>query len=171
MSTKISDLRLFIRALLGDVESLGVWQYANDQIDSAVRTVFATGNAPAGYALSTTDGTVAQFSASTLITPALSGIALSRVLYEAAILIAVGIAGATDIRTRSLTVKEGGERKLSLLIRFREELGRIDEEAEETSPFDSSQSLTHWIIANNGGVDAWGFASTMTYSGGSPYAI
>lgn len=169
MSTKISDLRPFIRALLGDVESLGVWQYANDQLDTAVRTVFATGNAPAGYALETGGGTVPQFAASIAITPALSGMALPRVLYEAAMLIAVGIAGATDIRTRSLTVKEGKERKLSLLIRFREELGRIDEES--SSPFDSAQSLTHWIIANNGGVDAWGFASTMQYSGGNPYAI
>ena len=171
MSTKISDLRLFIRALLGDVESLGIWQYSNDQLDTAVRTVFATGNAPSGYALETAAGSVPQFAASIAITPALSGMALSRVLYEAAMLIAVGIAGATDIRTRSLTVKEGKERKLSLLIRFREELGRIDEESDASSPFDSSQSLTHWIIANNGGVDAWGFASTMTYSGGSPYSI
>lgn len=165
--TSISDLRSFIRALLGDVCNLGVWQYTDAQIDSAVRSVFATGNAPAGYALDTAGGTVAQIAGATKITPDLSGTALARVLYQAAMLIATGIAGATDIRTRTFTVKEGNERKLSLLLRFHTEIARLDDEADDSSGIATRQGLVQWMIANSGGADAYGFASSMDYSGGT----
>ena len=165
--TSISDLRSFIRALLGDVCNLGVWQYTDEQLDSAVRTVFATGNAPAGYTLNTTGGTVAQIAGATKITPDLTGVPLAKVLYQSATLIATGIAGATDIRTRTFTVKEGSERKLSLLLRFHTELSRLEDEGDDGSGISTRQGLVQWMIANSGGTDAYGFATSMTYTGGT----
>jgi hypothetical protein len=170
--TKISDLRPFIRSLLGDVNQLGMWQYPDDQLDSAVRTVFATGNGPTAYSLSTATGTVGQLAAATDVAPALDGSALALVLYAAAMTIAVGITGASDIRTRTITVKEGAERKLALLMSFREHLVRLDEEGDgDGSPIATSQSLVHWIIANNGGRDAYALASTAIYTGGNAYSF
>ena len=171
MSTKISELRPFLRALLGDVQNMGVWGRDDTSLDSAVRTVIATRQGPAGYALSAT-GTVAQMSASDSITPALDGIPLARLLNATALLIATTMSGSTDIRTRSLTVKEGAERKLAMMIRFREEVERLDAEGSgDGSGIASRQGLCEWLIANNGGEDAWGLASTMVFSGGQTLSL
>lgn len=157
--------------MLRDVQNLGIWQYPDEDLASAVRTTFALGKAPAAYSLTTGAGTVAQLASATEISPALSGASLSRVLYETALLIAQGMVGASDIRTRSITLKEGPERKLALLMAFNKELARLDEEGADESPIATGQGLVQWLIATNGGEDAWGLASTATYSGGSAYSF
>ena len=110
-----------MRAILGDRQVLGVgWHYASTDLRSALRSVVALGRGPAGYALD------AALAASTGITPDVAqGDPYALFCYDACLLLVGGEDGALSYQTRSMTVRDAGDRKRDLLWELREMVHEI----------------------------------------------
>lgn len=120
--TNIDQLYQFMRVVLRDKEVMGSYAYPDDDLLSAVRTVFACGEAPQGYAL---DGSI--FTA-TAITPALeAGDDLALIVYGACLKLVVGEDGKIAYRTRSLSVADEGHRKRDLMAELKLRIERIEQ--------------------------------------------
>lgn len=146
MSTAIDQLYPFLRALLGDRQVSGCWHYAADDLLSAVRSVFAFGRGPAGYAL---DGTV--YVATAIAPEVAAGDPLALICYEAALILIGGEDGKKSIRTRELTLTDGGDRKADLLDLLRQ---KIYEVRDGGAVFASWQNFSQFLSAGgNDGLD------------------
>lgn len=133
-----SDFYEVMRALLGDrwVSGLG-WHYADTDLRSALRSVFALQRAPAGYTLN------AGLSASTGLLPvAITGDAYALIAYEACMILVGGEDGEMAVQTRGVTVRDGGDRKRDLLWSLRE---MIYELRDGGSYFSCTQTFSQWV--------------------------
>lgn len=102
-----------VRTILGDEEIHGIWNYNDDRLDSAIKSVFLLGRGPKGYLLN---------DAQTDINPdPPSGDPYALISYEASLLLVFGEDGEVRMRTRSVWLIDKGERKRDLLI----ELGQL----------------------------------------------
>lgn len=152
----ISDLYPFMRLTLGDRAVSGEYDYAEGDLLSAVRWVFAEGLNPSAYQL---DGTVFM---ATAITPDLAtGDDLALVVYEACEHLVAGESGTMSYRTRELSVTEAGDRKRDILDKVRRAVHRIRNGA---SLFSTWQSFTAFISAEQG----IGDFQKMTYNSTPP---
>lgn len=133
----ISTLYPFLRSLLGDRQVMGAWHYSEADLLSAVRTAFAAGRSPSGYSL------VGSLATATAITPEMSsGDAMARLLYASVLILIAGEDGAKSIRTRELTVTDGGHRKRDLLSEMRLQIHRIES---GDCVFSTQQSLAQFL--------------------------
>lgn len=149
MSTPLTELRPFLRAILGDCAVYGAYAYEDATLDSAVKAVFAANRAPGGYTLSGGSGSaIALLSSATGISPTLaSGDDLALILNQACLLLVTGEDGTMTLRTRSLTIADGGDRKRDLLADLRERVYQIENGG---ACFDTQQSVKQWLIATGG---------------------
>jgi hypothetical protein len=135
----ITALYPFIRSLVGDRQVMGAWHYRNDDIASAVRTAFVTGRAPIQYHL------VGDLQTAMEIAPDLAtGDDMAIVLYEAALILIGGEDGRKSIKTRELTLTDGGDRKRDLLHELKLQVYRI---RSGDTVFSTSQTLTQFFGA------------------------
>jgi len=142
--TPCADLYSTLRAVLGDRQVMGMWNYAESDLLSALRAVFALGRGPAGYALN------GSINSATEITPAIEvGDVLALIVYEAAMILVGGEDGAVAIRTRALSVNDSGHRKRDLLWELR---NLIHDIRSGGSYFSTRQSVAAWIGAHREGV-------------------
>jgi len=96
-----------LRCILGDEEVHGVWNYSDDKLDSAVKSIFLLGRGPAGYAL---DEDQVE------IVPDLkSGDDFALTCYDACKLMVGGEDGEMRLHTREITLHDAGHRKRDLL--------------------------------------------------------
>lgn len=110
-STPFTVLYDPLRAILGDREVNGVWHYAQETLASGLRAVLLTGAGPAGYTLKGSDPYAAVE-----VEPELQlGDDAALLLYDAVMLLVRGEDGALSWNTRSLSVRDGGDRKKDLL--------------------------------------------------------
>jgi len=125
-----------MRAVLGDRLVMGLWHYAEDDLLSALRSVFALGRGPAGYAMDPPAMTAMG------VSPMVNfGDNWALLIYEACLTLIGGEDGLMQYRTRSLTVKDGGERKRDLLL----DLGQKVYEIRNGAAFFSTyQSFAQW---------------------------
>ena len=137
-----SDIYQFLRALAGDRQVMGAFFYQTTDLDSVLRSVYAFGRGPRGYAL---DGDITTASA---ITPDFAtGDALALTCYEAVLILVGGEDGEKAIRTREISIHDKGERKSSLMIEMKKAIYFI---RNGHSMFSSRQSFTEFFAA--GGV-------------------
>lgn len=135
----IAALYPFLRSLVGDRQVMGAWHYRNDDLASAIRTTFVTGRAPATYRLA------GDIQTATAITPDLQvGDDMAIVLYESALILIGGEDGKKSIKTRELTVADGGDRKRDLLSEMALQIYRI---RAGTTVFSTSQTLAQFFQA------------------------
>lgn len=145
--TAFADIYPVVRALLGDRQVHGLWNYDDASIDSTLRAVLLLGRGPDGYAL---DNTVP--SSANGITPDLrTGDDYALVAMEAALMMIVPDDGAFMVKTRSLTVRDMGDRRKGLIDELRQ---RIYMTRDGNAVFATYQSLVQFFAANPDGM--WG---------------
>lgn len=106
-----------MRTILGDRKVHGMWSYSDDELFGAVVSVFAVGLAPSPYALSPNNPVTAKE-----IQPELpTGREYGMVVYNAVRLMIGGEESGGSLVTRSMTVKDSGQRQKRLMS----ELARI----------------------------------------------
>lgn len=139
-----------MRALLGDRKVRGCWNYSEEELMSAVISVFALGIGPQGYVLDNPS----DVNKAANITPDLAtGNGYARVCYEAVRLMIGGEERGGTLITRGLTVKDSGDRQKSLLAEIGLRLNRLDDAdiaadgGAGGGGFASYQSLTQFIGA------------------------
>lgn len=118
----ITDFYPTVRALAGDRQIHGVWNYGDADLLSAVRSVFLLGRGPDGYALATPALSATTF---TPDIPSTEPASFAQICYEAVIVLLTGEDGSMTIQTRAMTVRDGGERKRDLLMEMRQRLAEI----------------------------------------------
>ena len=136
--TIFADFYEVMRAILGDRQVAGLgWHYADADLRSALRTVIALGRGPTGYTLD------AGISASTGITPDVAlGDAYALITYDACLIAIGGEDGALSYQTRSMTVRDGGDRKRDLLWEMK---ALVHEMRNGAAYFTSSQTFAQFI--------------------------
>lgn len=136
-----------LRLLLGDRQSNGAWNYEDATLASALRTVFATGRQPAAYRLVDDAGvavTPANLGDATQVSPAVAlGGDFARIAHVTAKALILGEDGQISVNTRSVSVRDGGERKRDLLIHL--ELAIRDDQIDDL--FDTVQRFAQWCAA------------------------
>lgn len=143
MSTPFTELHAVLRALLGDRQVHGNWNYSTDTFDATLRAVFLLGRTPAGYALNNANPAAANG-----VTPTLpTGDAYALVAMEAALMIITSEDGAMTFQTRSLTVRDGGERRKGLIQELQQ---RIYDARDGDALFATYQSLIVFLQTTNG---------------------
>jgi hypothetical protein len=116
---KLGELYDSLRVILGDRKVYGNWNYKDETLGSALRTVFLLGRGPANLNYQLND-------AQDEIDPALvTGDDYAIVCYEAALLLIVGEDGEMRIHTRSVSLVDGGHRKRDLMVELREKVYQI----------------------------------------------
>lgn len=153
-----SEFYLPLRVMLGDLDPNEIYQFQDNALDSAIRTVFLFGRGPIGFAL---DG---DRSTATCITPDIpTGDGFAIISLEAGLLLIGGDVGGNSYRTRALSVSESGDRKKDLLAKLRMEIYRIV----AGDGFSTYQSFLSWILSFTDireglGVDVMGPITTLT---------
>lgn len=139
MSTPFASLYTPLRAILGDRAVNTVWNYDGPTLDSALRAVMLTGRGPQGYTL---DGD--PWTSSTLAQDLQVGDDAALLLFDAALVLVAGEDGALSYTTRSLSVRDGGERKSALLWDLQ---NRIHEIRNGASVFATFQSFMQYLVS------------------------
>lgn len=136
-----------MRAVLGDRQVMGVWHYPDVDLLAALRGIFALGRGPAGYAMDP-----ASVSSGTGVAPEVAfGDDWALITYDACFLLIGGEDGRLSYRTRSLSVRDGGDRKRDLLWELE---NRVHEIRNGASYFSTYQSFAQWIgVAKDGAAD------------------
>lgn len=124
-----------LRLILGDEQVHGIWNYSDEKLDTAVKSVFMLGRAPTSYALDQdTD----------IITPDVKqGDDYALVCYEAVLLTVGGEDGAMRIQTRELSISDEGHRKRDLLAELKELVHQIRNGAAIFSTWQDFDSFVH----------------------------
>jgi hypothetical protein len=132
--TGFDELYETLRIILGDEEVHGIWNYSDEKLDSAVKSVFLLGRGPDGYALNSgQDG----------IEPSLTaGDPYALVCYDASLLMVGGEDGAVRVHTREITLTDEGHRKRDLLIELRQLIYQIRDGA---AVFMTSQNFDEFV--------------------------
>lgn len=101
-----------MRAILGDRQVGGMWNYTDADLLSALRAVFALGRAPEGYAMDP-----ANPATGANVTPDVAlGDVFALIAYDACLILVAPEDGKNSYRTRSISVTDGGDRKRDLLF-------------------------------------------------------
>lgn len=136
--TSFTDFYPTLRAILGDRQVMGLWNYGDADLLSALRSVFALGRGPAGYALD-----AAALNQATGVDPAVElGDPFALIAYDACLILVGGEDGAMSIRTRSLSISDSGHRKRDLLWELR---GLVSDIRGGGAYFSTRQSIAQWI--------------------------
>lgn len=147
MSTPLSAFHATLRSLLGDRQANGAWNYPASTLDAALRGVFATGQAPAGYALHDADNAAvdaAGLATATQISPPVAlGKDFAMLCWRAAMGLVCGEDGQGRIVTRAMSIADGGDRKRDLLI----QLDLWIRESQIDELFDTAQRFVQWATA------------------------
>lgn len=139
-TTAFTDLHDTMRALLGDRQVHGNWLYSSEVLSSALRSVFITGRQPTGYQL---DGDN-PFAAVALAPAIKLGDDAALIIYDACMTLISGEDGHLDFITRSLTVRDYGDRKADLLWELR---GKIEEIRNGGAVWSTLQTLAQYVGA------------------------
>lgn len=136
-----------LRSLLGDRQVNGAWNYPDGVLASALRTCFATGRAPARYTLADDGGaiiTAANLGDATQVFQDVSlGGDLARICWFTVKGLIIGEDGKMSVQTRSVSVRDGGDRKEDLLVQL--ELWIREDQIEGL--FDTAQKFAQWAHA------------------------
>lgn len=149
MPTPFSAFYESLRSLLGDRQVNGAWNYPDARLDSALRTAFATGKTPAPYRLADGDGDPVALTANGLQDAVqvqqevTLGGDFARICWHACKGLVVGEDGKMHVQTRSVTIKDGGDRKADLLV----QLDLWIREGDIDALFDTSQRFAQWAAA------------------------
>lgn len=149
MPTPFSAFYESLRSLLGDRQVNGAWNYPDAKLDSALRTAFATGRTPAPYALADANGDAVTLTANGLqsATQILQEVKLggdfARICWHACKGMIIGEDGRMHVQTRSVTIRDGGDRKADLLV----QLDLLIREGDIDSLFDTTQRFAQWAAA------------------------
>lgn len=145
--TPFSAFYLPLRGLLADRFENGSWGYPDEVLDSGLRTCFAANWNPPNYFLS--DGTNAVTTLAGLadaigVTPDIAlGGDLALLCYYTVKGMIVGEDGAMAVNTRSVSIRDHGERKRDLLI----QLDLWIRNGEIGQRFDTAQRFAQWAAA------------------------
>lgn len=134
--TTLDDFYDTLRCILGDEQVHGIWNYPDDKLDSAVKSVFLLGRGPVGYTF--------DKDAETISPDVKAGDPFALVCYDACKLLIGGEDGEVRIATRELTIDDAGHRKRDLLI----ELGELIYQIRDGSAvFDTRQDFESFVYA------------------------
>lgn len=130
--TPISDFRVPLRLILGDNDPESLFVYSDAALDSAVKTVFRMGLAPAGFTV-----------VSENITPAVpDGSGFAKIACETALMLVCG-EETISYSTRAMSVRRSGDRIKNLVTQLRCRLAEGD-------TFESYQTFIAWIQSYTG---------------------
>lgn len=148
MPTPFSSFYEPLRSLLGDRQVQGAWNYTDEALASGLRTCFATGKAPAGLSLADDSGgaitTAAALGDATQVAQDVKlGSDMALLCWWTIKGLVVGEDGKMSVQTRSVTVRDGGDRKAELLMQI--ELWIREAQIDQT--FDTTQRFAQWAAA------------------------
>jgi hypothetical protein len=128
-----------LRALLGDRQVHGNWNYTDPMLTSAIKSVFLLNRGPERFKLNDTqDAITPDFD------PDHDGDKYALTVYQAALLLIGGEDGAYRIHTRAVSVVDSGDRKKDLM----RELHRlIYETRDAVTVFTTYQDFRAWLGA------------------------
>ncbi|HEX4630019.1 MAG TPA: hypothetical protein VH188_03570 [Chthoniobacterales bacterium] len=131
-----------LRTILGDEQIHGLWNYANERLDSAIRSVFLLGRGPSGFALSNAQDQVNPDPP--------SGDPFALICYDACLLLIGGEDGAMRIHTREISITDDGHRKRDLLLLLRQQIYEVRDGAAVFSTVQNFEQFIHSIQHGSG---------------------
>lgn len=106
-----------VRTILGDENVHGIWNYSDDKLDSAIKSVFLLGRGPDGYKLDEDQVEI--------VPDLTAGDPYALTCYDACMLLIGGEDGAIRMHTREVTLVDEGHRKRDLLIELRQQIYQV----------------------------------------------
>lgn len=146
MSTTIADLRVPVRAVLNDFDTV-VRKYQDAAIDAVVAMIVNTGQLP-GFATA---------SGNTLITPDVTGRNYGLLIYKAARAFVAPAPDGYSYRTRALSESFGGQK--NFLHHLEQALHDIDQAG--GGMFGTQLDFQSWFLSISGGFNPWAAMTDM----------
>lgn len=141
--TPFSDFYVTLRAILGDNDPYSNFEFQNDALDGALRSVFLLGTGPDGYLL------VGDRQSGNQIDPEIpNGDPFALISYEAAMLLIGGGEGSLHYHTRGISVTRSGDKQKTLMAELRTKIYAITNGGE--NQFASVQSFQTWLYSITG---------------------